>query len=607
MKTKMTIGLFLALIIGSTSCRDFNLIDDDQKIYADVTAKYWDSNNLPADSVKWDSAIIVAKVHYDGGSPITECGFYYSTDMRFSIKDTVSGTVHKVVSTDYADGNKYFSALLTGLTEQTTYYYVAYVVNETGVSYSSKTFPDGNTLSSTINEKFTTPPHYRVPELETAIFPIEITHISATVDNYITHWGNYKVIENGLYWSDNVLMLGKKKVASSAVITGANGSFRVSISGLQPLTTYFYQAYAVNSFGEGVGNVCSFTTTKTPDYPVLSATTGAENVTENSANITFRLDDSKGGTISEYGYYINGLKMRVSNTALAINGTFKVALTNLSSNTSYEIYAYAINPEGENTKPIATVTFKTGIRGRSDSYSTDHNLYFELPGIESNGKVYRFLDRNLGATTTTNVIGDDIESAGWLFQWGRAADGHQIWRPTPSAVENITADPTNETTGRAVKLPFANGDARIGKFIANSSTDTKLRFQWIAPTEDNLKLWSESEGGGINNPCPKGYRVPTLAEIKLLGSSATTLLNTYGIPIKVANFRASSSGAIQTATGVGSILIKYWTCTAAIDATSGYIAGSVLRISPTNGTVTYYTDYNGAGYFVRCVSENTVK
>ena len=91
------------------------------------------------------------------------------------------------------------------------------------------------------------------------------------------------------------------------------------------------------------------------------------------------------------------------------------------------------------------------------------------------------MDRNLGAGQVATSM-YDANAYGDLYQWGRAKDGHQC-RTSPTT----TVLSKDNTPGH-------------GKFIISTN--------WRSPTNDNL--WQGVNG--INNPCPSGYRLPTMAE-----------------------------------------------------------------------------------------------
>ncbi|MDD4531597.1 MAG: prepilin-type N-terminal cleavage/methylation domain-containing protein, partial [Candidatus Pacebacteria bacterium] len=96
-----------------------------------------------------------------------------------------------------------------------------------------------------------------------------------------------------------------------------------------------------------------------------------------------------------------------------------------------------------------------------------------------------FLDRNLGASRVANAY-NDAESYGDLFQWGRAADGHQTRTSPLSSV--LATSATNPGSS----------------FIPNSVSP----YDWLA--SQRTDLWQGVSG--INNPCPSGFRIPTNTE-----------------------------------------------------------------------------------------------
>jgi uncharacterized protein (TIGR02145 family) len=103
---------------------------------------------------------------------------------------------------------------------------------------------------------------------------------------------------------------------------------------------------------------------------------------------------------------------------------------------------------------------------------------------------------NLGASSVATSL-DDVDAYGFLYQWGRTADGHQIVRPSISET----------TTTRATSDVPSNG----GKFIIGCSVcfgPSRVVIDWR--TSANNSLWTTNNGN--NNPCPTGFRVPTAGE-----------------------------------------------------------------------------------------------
>lgn len=110
----------------------------------------------------------------------------------------------------------------------------------------------------------------------------------------------------------------------------------------------------------------------------------------------------------------------------------------------------------------------------------------KIPTVKSKtGRVW--MDRNLGAIRVAGSKSDSL-AFGWLYQWGRPADGHE-------SRDSIQA-PVNR---------FSNGDVPgHGRFIWVDAAP----YDWRSPQNDNL--WQGEEG--VNNPCPSGFRLPTESE-----------------------------------------------------------------------------------------------
>ena len=90
--------------------------------------------------------------------------------------------------------------------------------------------------------------------------PTKISMNEAIVGGKVTNDGNAYIIEKGVYWGtwQNPANTGSKfKIGEGA------GSFSNILSGLNSNTTYYYQAYAINSADTAFGEQVSFTTAST--------------------------------------------------------------------------------------------------------------------------------------------------------------------------------------------------------------------------------------------------------------------------------------------------------------------------------------------------------
>ena len=96
-----------------------------------------------------------------------------------------------------------------------------------------------------------------------------------------------------------------------------------------------------------------------------------------------------------------------------------------------------------------------------------------------------WMDRNLGASQVATSKYDQA-SFGDLYQWGRFSDGHQC-RDSELFFNLSSSDQPN-----------------TDRFIVS----TENPEDWRNPQNDNL--WQGING--VNNPCPSGFRIPTMAE-----------------------------------------------------------------------------------------------
>ena len=144
-------------------------------------------------------------------------------------------------------------------------------------------------------------------------------------------------------------------------------------------------------------------------------------------------------------------------------------------------------------------------------------------------------DRNLGASQVATSMSDSA-AYGDYYQWGRLGDGHQ-----------------NKTSQNYALQPSANDSPGHPYFITVSNPP----FDWRNPQNDIL--WQGL--GGINNPCPQGFRIPTIAEwqTEMASWSSSDAAGAFASPLKLvlAGLRSYTDGAISGADSYG----DYWSST----------------------------------------------
>ena len=162
---------------------------------------------------------------------------------------------------------------------------------------------------------------------------------------------------------------------------------------------------------------------------------------------------------------------------------------------------------------------------------------------------------------------DTVDGIGNIYQWGRK-------------------DATNYGSP-VVQGPLSSGSPVVGTFYKNSSSP----YDWLSP--QNPDLWQN----GLNNPCPDGYRVPTITELNTwvsgtFGGELLKITTDAGYPdlvLPAAGGRNYNDGSEDVRGTFGC----YWS-------------------SSVSGTIAYYVDFNSAtvntgnngrayGRSVRCV------
>ena len=198
----------------------------------------------------------------------------------------------------------------------------------------------------------------------------------------------------------------------------------------------------------------------------------------------------------------------------------------------------------------------------------------------ASGRVW--MDRNLGATQAATSSTDYL-AYGSLFQWCRAADGHQLITWTSST----SGTPVNGTTST-----LATDATNVGHSLFIISTSSP--YDWLSTQQSNGSLWWNGSIVGANNPCPFGYHVPTKTEWATEdGAGITNTSTAYSLLLlPAAGYRLYSTGALIS---TGTHCTCWSATTSSIQAYGVYISSTLINSSSGNN--------RGIGFSLRCIQD----
>ena len=262
---------------------------------------------------------------------------------------------------------------------------------------------------------------------------------------------------------------------------------------------------------------------------------------------------------------------------------------------------------GTDYQIVPTTSFPTVVVTTTQTNRTTTTRTFVITGpfVNTDGLTYgiaigadgkKWLDRNLGAKRVATTY-SDTQSYGYLYQWGRANDGHQ---KNINSYTNGVAD-SNSATSSTLSATDTVSAPDTAKFIMSPSSP----YDWRSPQSPNASTLWAGANGGTNNVCPAGFHVPTPAEwqtwVTALGGFTTatcggtstcreTAFNS-SLKIPVAGYRSYSDGSLYDQ-GSGGF---YWSSSVS-GTNASYLYFYAAGVTPANAGT------RASGLTVRCLT-----
>ena len=504
-------------------------------------------------------------------------------------------------------GNSYnnISLNLSGLSDDTTYYFRAVAQNSYGTDY-------GSILNFKTDDTYV-PPQGDKPIVQTKTAS-GIGQTSATLNGEVNPNGS-----GTSYWFEwgTTGSLGNTTGHQSAGSGNSLNNASYNLFGLSDNTTYYFRIVAQNTYGTTSGSISSFTTQNvSPPNSAPSATTqSATNVTETGAQLNGEINPNGDATSywfewgttnnlgSTTGHQSAGSGDNSNNVSYNISG--------LSDNTTYYFRVVAQNANGTTSGSILSFTTQDGTQPSSaPSVTTQLATNIIQTAAQLNGNVnpnsaatsYWFkwgTTSSLGNVTSVQNIGSGNQIVpGSVYIAGLSANTTYYFQVVAQNTHGTTHGSilsfTTQNSGGGGTIPViqtqaatnvSKNAARFNGQVNPSGSGTSYWFEW--GTTISLGNSTSMQGAGGGSTAVNGT-------YNIFGLSENT---TYYYRIAASNQHGTAQGSIvsfttSTSGGGGNSPYVQTTSASSISEHSATLNGSV---DPNGSATSYWFEWGDTG------------
>ncbi|MCR5821000.1 MAG: hypothetical protein K6F94_08675 [Bacteroidaceae bacterium] len=301
------------------------------------------------DETAMNMAEMVGFLASNGGGSVEEVGFELSPEPNMENAEKFHAAL---------DANNMFRAISYQLSAGQTYYIRAFAQNVAGIAY-------GEVKSVSVPYLQNTVPYVVTSQVEVVSSQI------AAFGGYVRNEGGSQITAVGFQVSKNQNMSDPTEYDANL---GEEYEFWREIHDLEPNTTYYVRAFAVNATGTGYGSVRAFTTSSEQNVPVVVTQMATPGST--TAELLGFVEYSDGTNVSSVGFEVSTDSTMSQKTvypgSFEDNMYFYTTAGNLQASTKYYVRAFAVNAVGTGYGDI--ISFTT-LEPETSTPSEDDNPY----------------------------------------------------------------------------------------------------------------------------------------------------------------------------------------------------------------------------------------